>query len=184
MLATLIFILWAYGMYALLSRFFQPRGVHLRGRKRWRRYGWLSLAGAIGAGLGILVWLSFSLDREEHRLMLAGFLGTVYADGRPDQVDRRLEYPLVKPQAQGTEGQPVYTLLHPETPSSQLEPEKKAPKPRPHRKSTVEKSASPQSKGTKTVAKGAAAGDKTATKNQAKKKKPSTPPGTKPAASG
>jgi hypothetical protein len=182
-LATLVFILWAYGMYALISKFFQPKGGYLRGRSRWRRYGWLGLAGAIGAGLGFLLWLSLGADQADHRLQLSGFLGTVYAEGTPDKVDRRLQYPLVKPQAQGSQDQPAYALLHPETPSSQLEPEKKALKPRPSRKANLEKSPSAQVKGAKPAAKGANS-DKLTAKNQTKKKKHSTAPVTKKATSG
>ncbi len=166
-------------MYALLSKFFCHKGAPHRGRGRWRRYGWLSLAGA-SLGLGVLLWVSFSLDQEEHRLRLSGFLGTVYAEG--DQVDRRLEYPLVKPQAQGTEGQPVYALLHPETPASQLAPEKKAPKPRPSRKPKVEKTLNPQPKTAKAPAK--STGDKVTANSQAKKKKHPTPPAARKPAAG
>ena len=88
--------------------------------------------GCVGVGVAIILWSWISPDRQDQRLKLAGFLGTVYAEGWPDRVDR-LEYPPVKNQNQGAGEQPVYALLHPETPASQVEPEKKLPKPRPIR---------------------------------------------------
>jgi hypothetical protein len=168
-LPTLLFILWAYGMYALFTVILQRKGGHSRGRNRWPRVVWLILAGTVGAGLVLMIWLSFSPDQKHQNLKLTGFLGTVYAEGWPNKVDGRLEYPPTKAQQNPVPGdQPIYTLLHPETPASQMEPEKKAPKPRPVRKGKVTKSAATaKSKASAPVTKK----DKVAAKGKTKKKK-------------
>jgi hypothetical protein len=131
-LATLAVILWAYGMYALFSFIFQRQGSYLKSRSRWRKLPWLTLLGGVGAGLGIIFWCCFPTDKTDQRLRLTGFLGTVYAEAWPGRVDN-LNYPPVNNQSGGTGEQPVYSLLHPETPASQMAPEKKLPKPRPGR---------------------------------------------------
>lgn len=82
--------------------------------------------------MGLIFWCSLYPDKHDQRLRLAGFLGTVYAEGWPDRVDRLKDAP-VKNANQGASEQPAYALLHPETPASQVGPEKKLPKPRPSR---------------------------------------------------
>jgi hypothetical protein len=131
-LPTIAVILWAYGMYALVSFFLQRKGEELRGRNRWCRLTWLTVVVCVTAGVGLILWCWVAPGKNEQRLKLAGFLGTVYAEGWPDRVDRP-EYPPVKGQNQGADRKPVYALLHPETPASQIEPGKKLPKPRPSR---------------------------------------------------
>lgn len=163
------FILWAYGMYALFSIISHRKNGYPRGRSRWRRYGWLTLAGSLGAGLGVICWLSFTPDQENHRLKLAGFLGTVYAQGWLEQVDRPPECLLEKNQAQNPGKQPVYALLHPETPPTQVAPEKKGPKPRPNRKHQVGETSKVPGKGSKIVA-APSKKDKPVAKNRVKKK--------------
>jgi hypothetical protein len=156
-------------MYALFTVFIQRKGSHFRSKSRWRRLGWLTCLGAVGASLVLLIWLTFSPDQSHQNLKLTGFLGTVYAEGWPEKVGG-LEYPPAKAQqAQGPGDQPIYALLHPETPSAELAPEKKAPRPRPGRKSKLDKSAAPKSK----AKAGAAApkNEKVAAKSKAKKKK-------------
>jgi hypothetical protein len=170
-LATLAVILWAYGMYALFSFIFQRQGYYGRGRSRWRRFSWLALVGSIGALVGLIVWCGFSPDKSDQRLKLAGFLGTVYAEGWTGRVDH-LNYPPVQTQSRE---QPVYTLLHPETPAGQMEPEKKVPKPRPGRavkKGTAGPTGPKASKVSKTPT--AAKKSKKAAKIRTKKKKRST----------
>jgi len=131
-LPTLAVILWAYGTYALLSFIFKRKGGNLRNRSRWRKLSWLTLVGGISAGVGLIFWCCFSPVRHDQRLKLAGFLGTVYAEGWPSRVDR-LNYPPVQRQNQGAGEKPVYALLHPGTPVSEIEPERKLIKPRPSR---------------------------------------------------
>jgi hypothetical protein len=175
-LPTLAVILWAYGMYALFSYLVQRKGGHLRNRNRWRKLSWLTLVGSFGAGLGLIIWCCLSPDKNDYRLKLAGFLGTVYAEGWPDRVDEP-KFPPVKSQNQGAGEQPIYALLHPETPVSQMEPEKKLPKPRPVRVAKKGHSDSAQDKAGKTVKVVKAPAppskkDKVAAKNRAKKKRP------------
>jgi hypothetical protein len=171
-LPTLAVILWAYGMYALFAYFRQRRGGHLRARNRWGKLSWFTLTAMVGAGVALFSWCCLSPDKNDHRLKLAGFLGTVYAEGWPDRVDQ-VNFPPVKGQGSVTGEQPVYALLHPETPVSQLEPEKKLPKPRPGR--TVKKAVAPsaQDKAAKATAP-ASKKDKTAAKNRTNKKKRTT----------
>jgi len=175
LLPTLAVIFWAYGTYALFSFIFQRHGGYLRSRSRWRRFSWLTLVGGVSAVLALIVWCCFSPDKNDQKLKLAGFLGTVYAEGWPDRVDRA-NYPPVKSQNQGSGDKPVYALLHPETPAGQIEPEKKLPKPRPVRTAPKGSSLKAQDKAGKTskVAKGSGPStkkDKMAAKNRAKKKK-------------
>jgi hypothetical protein len=119
-------------MYALFSLVYHRQGGYVRTRSRWRKLSRLALAGGVAAGVGFIFWCCLYADKNDQRLKLAGFLGTVYAEGWPDRVDR-LQYPPVKSPNQGAPEQPAYALLHPETPASQIGPEKKLPKPRPNR---------------------------------------------------
>jgi hypothetical protein len=173
-LPTLAVILWAYGMYALFSYLLQRKGGHTRGQSRWRRLSGFTLVVGI-VGVGLILWCCYTPDKTDQRLKLAGFLGTVYAEGWPDRVDK-VEYPPVKAQNQGTGEQPAYALLHPETPTSQMEPEKKLIRPRPSRTvkkrhtSSVQEKSGKGAKATKTVT-SSSKKDKMAAKNRAKKKK-------------
>ena len=102
MLPTLAVILWAYGMYALISTVFRTQGGYLRSRSRGAR--WLARPAGRryrrgGFGLGLLLPQSF--DNQDHGLKLAGFLGTVWAEGWPDKVEGRVEYPPVKDHGPG-----------------------------------------------------------------------------------
>jgi hypothetical protein len=181
-LATLAVILWAYGMYALFSFMFQRQGGYVRSRSRWRKLSRFTLVGGVTLGMGLMVWCCLYPDKHDQRLKLAGFLGTVYAEGWPDRVDR-LQYPPVKSPSPGSSDQPAYALLHPETPASQMGPEKKLPKPRPGRAAPKKQAVASQDKPGKTakVTKAPAPSskkDKVASKTRAKKKsRPSAPGG-------
>lgn len=172
MLPTLVFILWAYGVYALISALPGRKGSRFRTRGSGRRYGWLALGASALVGLGLTVVLAQSFNEPDHNLNLAGFLGTVWAEG-PDKVDQRVEYPPIKAAAAGD--QPVYALLHPGTSPAELSQEKTAPKPRPIKKPKVHKAAAEPAKNAKAAAQKpkkdqvAAKGKAKAT---AKKKKP------------
>jgi hypothetical protein len=175
-LPTLVFILWAYGMYALISTLAGRKGAKFRARGPGRRYGWLALAAGGLVGLGLTVVLAQSFNEKDHNLKLAGFLGTVWAEGWPDQVDRGVEYPPIKDTAAGE--QPAYALLHPGTAPAELAQKKTLPKPRPIKKPKVRKPPVPQAKGAKPAVqvakkdKGAAKGKP---KTTTKKKKPAPP---------
>lgn len=125
-------------MYALFSFIFHRKSVQHRNRHHWRHLTWVTLMAGVTVGLGLILWCWIAPEKSDQRLRLTGFLGTVYAEGWPDRVDR-LEYPPVKAQSQTVEEKPVYALLHPETPSSQGEPEKKLIRPRPSRAAKTDK---------------------------------------------
>ena len=126
--------------------------------------------------MGLTVVLAQSFAEQDHNLKLAGFLGTVWAEGWPDKVDQRVEYPPMKSTAAGD--QPVYALLHPGTSPAELAQEKTAPKPRPVKKPKVRKASTEPAKGAKVTAQKPKK-DQVAAKGKAKtatkKKKPSPP---------
>ena len=180
MLATLAVVLWAYGMYALFSYFYHRQGGYVRSRSRWRKLSWLTRVAGVTAGVGVICWCCLCPDKHDQRLKLAGFLGTVYAEGWPDRVDH-LKDPPVKSANPGTSEEPAYALLHPETPASQIGPEKKLPKPRPSRVAPKRQVVAPPEKPVKIakVTKATAPPakkDKLAAKSRAKKKNRSPAP--------
>jgi hypothetical protein len=183
-LATLAVVFWAYGMYALFSYIFHRKGGQVRSQVRsrspWRKLGRLILVGGVTAGVGLIFWCCLYPDKHDQRLKLAGFLGTVYAEGWPDRVDRPKDPPVRSPNL-GASEQPVYALLHPETPASQVETEKKLPRPRPSRIASKGSSVAPRDKAGKSAkaAKASAAPskkDKIAAKSRATKKNRSSAP--------
>jgi hypothetical protein len=137
-------------MYALIAALAGRKGSRFRVRSPWRRYGWLGLVATTGIGLGLAVMLACSFNQEHQSLKLSGFLGTVWADGWPEQVERRLEDPPIKGTPAGD--QPVYALLHPGTSPAELAQEKTAPKLRPAHKPKVSKAPALQAKAAKAVA--------------------------------
>jgi len=175
-LPTLAVILWAYGMYALFSFIVRRRSGQPRAQSRGRKLSTFALVGGL-VGFGLILWC-FSSDKKDNRLKLTGFLGTVYAEGWPDRVDRG-DYPPVQAQNQGTGEKPAYALLHPETPTGQIEPEKKLIRPRPNAKkrqpASVNEKPGKTTKVTKTPAPSSKK-DKVAAKSRAKKKKRSSTP--------
>ena len=182
MVATLAVILWSYGMYALISFLFHRQGGYVRSRSRWRKLSRLILVAGVTAGTGLIVWCCLYPDKHDQRLKLAGFLGTVYAEGWPDRVDP-VQYPPVKTPNQGASEQPGYALLHPETADSQIGPEKKLPKPRPNRAASKRPAVASQDKAGKSAKVTKASvppskKDKVAAKSQPQKKnRPSAPSG-------
>jgi hypothetical protein len=174
-LHTLIFILCAYAMYALISALSGRKGSRLRARSPWRRYGWLALVASTGIGLVLAVVLANSFDRKNQSLKLSRVLGTVWAEGFPDKLERLVEDPSIK--TTPTRDQPAYALLHPGTSPSELSQEKRAPKPRPALKTKVQKAPAPQARVAETAAPKPPK-EQGAAKNEsktAKKKKTTTP---------
>jgi hypothetical protein len=169
-LATLIFILWAYGMYALISALSGRKGSGFKGRNPRKRYGWLALVAGVGVGLGLAVFLANSFDQDNHNLKLSGFLGTVWAEGWPDKVDRRVEFPPIKSTPAGKK--PVYALLHPGAAPAEMTKGKTTPKPRPLHKPKLRKSSVHKARRTKAHAKSAKKGKAIAkSKSKATKRK-------------
>jgi hypothetical protein len=181
-LPTLAVILWAYGMYALFSYMFRRKGGSSRGQSRGRKLFRFALMGSV-LGLGLLLWCCYSSDKQDQRLQLSGFLGTVYAEGWPQRVDK-MEYPPVKAANLGAVEQPVYALLHPGTPASQIEPEKKLIRPRPSRAAKKRQTSSIHEKAHKHVkvsktATSSSKKDKQAAKSRSKKRKRSSASGSR-----
>jgi hypothetical protein len=118
--------------------------------------------------LGLALALGQSFDEQHRDLQLAGFLGTVWAEGWPGDVSSRVDEPPIKATASGE--QPGYVLLHPGTPSSYLARQTMTPRPRPAPKPKIHKA--PGAKGTKNAARNqlAAAKDKSRAAIPKKKK--------------
>ncbi len=171
MLSALLFILWAYGMYALISTLSGRRAGTLRRGRSWRRLGWLGLLAGAGVGLGLALALAQSFDEQHQDLKLAGFLGTVWAEGWPGKLSPRVEEPPIKGTASGD--QPGYALLHPGTPSAELARNTVTPRPRPAPKPKIRKALG--AKGTKAAAQNQLAAAKDKPKTAISKKKPSAP---------
>jgi hypothetical protein len=136
-------------MYALISGLSRRKAGYYRGRSHGPGLRWLALLGTSVVGLAFILYLTGFYGHQDHRLKLAGFLGTVWAEGWPEKVERQ-DFPPVKDQGPGDK--PAYALLHPETPPVQVTSEKAGPKPRPVRKPKVRKAAGPQPKMAKAAA--------------------------------
>jgi len=172
-LPTLAVILWAYGMYALLSFIFQRKSGTSRNQSRGRKlFGYTLVTCALG--LGFFLWCCYVSNRHNQPLQLAGFLGTVYAEGLPGRVDK-LDYPPIKAVTLGAGEQPVYALLHPGTPVSQAEPDRKLIRPRPSRivkkRHTTTQAKSHKDAKVNKAGKHSSQKNKRATKNRGKKRK-------------
>jgi hypothetical protein len=124
LLPTILFILGAYALYALVliwcrwqrSRFLGSQG---KGRPRW-----LTLAGGAGfLGLFLLLLFWLAPASSDHTMRLAGMLGV--SDG--DQAlakQASLKAATLQLDQKPAGGQPPYALLHPESPPSLLPPAK------------------------------------------------------------
>ncbi len=175
MLSALLFILLAYGMYALISTLCGRRAGSLRRGRSWRRLGWLGVLASASVVLGsaLALVMAQSFDERHQDLKLAGFLGTVLAEGWPGKVSPRVEEPPIKGTASGD--QPGYAMLHPGTPSAEMARNTMTPRPRPAPKPKICKA--PGAKGTKAAAQNQLAAAKDKSKSATlKKKKPSAPP--------
>jgi outer membrane biosynthesis protein TonB len=178
---TLAVIILAYIIAALINIWPRRKKELWGSRSRGWRGGWLALAGA-GAGLGFILLLALTSKSSHQNLRIAGFLGTGWAEGQPEKAGPRQEYPQMKPQGPGE--QPVYALLHPETPGGQLGPDKKTPAARSLKKPKVQKLPTPQAKSAKS---GAVAPKKervATSKTKPKKKKQSSSPASPKATGG
>jgi hypothetical protein len=125
MLTTIALILAAY----LIQDYF------IAWSKRRRRY-YRTKKGGVSQNLFITALVSLviicgiavSLAKPHQERCIRAFLGTVYAENRPAEVDRASDYFPRK--GQKSESQPTYVFLNPGTPSSLV----KLPNPRPLRK--------------------------------------------------
>jgi hypothetical protein len=124
LLPTVLFIIAAYTVYALVvgwCRWQRSRFLDRRGKTRPR---WLTVAGG-AVILGVLLWIIFWLApaASDHNLRLAGILGV--SEGRAWLAEKDIfqKFSLHLDQ-EPTNGQPVYAFLHPESPPSLLPPAK------------------------------------------------------------
>lgn len=178
MLPTLGFILCAYGIYAICRAWSRRHRRQVRYCSRWRGGGRLTLVGATGVGVGLIIFISIlGLPSRYDNITSASIISTSWGhdpQGSGQTPARQENLPIKN---QGEPGRPIYAYLHPETPSSQLLPEETAPgtrslhkpkflKPRLHGKAKARKAVSRASK------KYRASG-----KIRLKKKKPHSPAG-------
>ncbi|MHB8068253.1 MAG: hypothetical protein ACYDIC_10180 [Desulfobaccales bacterium] len=172
MLPTLIFVVCAYLVYALVRicsghnrKQFQPYKCH----RSKARLGWI---GGTGVGLGIIILLFIvGLPCQDDNLRTASIISATWVQEpvMPAQAMQRQEMFPLKNQIE--QGQPAYAYLHPETPAPQMLPEKKARGPRRLQKPGVNKAA-PRAKAVKVVAKAPKKEKAPPAKTRAKKKKP------------
>lgn len=176
MLPTILFILGAYALYALVLIWCRWQRSRFLGRQGKGRPRWLTLAGGagfLGLFLFVLFWLAPATPNQTMRL--AGILGVAEGeDALAKQANLRAATLQLDEKPPG--GQPPYALLHPESPPSLLPPSKtlagsQLPKPK-AKKLTVQEA--DKSKAEARVSKK----DKAPGKVKAKKKKTATPPTT------
>jgi hypothetical protein len=123
-LPTILFILAAYALYALLMWWCRWQRAHLWARRNQARRRWLTLlgsAGILGLFLWLLVWLAPAA--RDQNLRLAGILGLSEGEMR---LAKQAPSPAaaLQPDTKSSNGQPAYALLHPASPPSLLPPAK------------------------------------------------------------
>jgi hypothetical protein len=124
LLPTILFILGAYGLYALAVVWCQWQRSRFLGRRSKGRPRWLTLTGGaifLGVFLSLLSWLAPA--NPDQKVKLAGILGMSEGElGLVKQADLRAATLHLEQTPPG--GQPAYALLHPESPPSLLPPAK------------------------------------------------------------
>ena len=174
MLPTLIFILVAYGLYALHTAWSRRHGDWLASRGRNRKSRRLMMAGSGLCLVGFIfasLWLPFDSQEKNQRLaelMVGQTDGWLMA-----RADPHVEYLPLKPPA--VVEKPVYPFLHPEATYAQSAPEKKPLPARTLRKPHLNKAANPKGKKSQLSSRTAPKG-KPAGKGTLKKKKGEAPP--------
>lgn len=122
-LPSILFFVAAYGVYALMLAWCRRQRFRFQ-EKAAPRPRWLILlrgAALLGLLLGLAFWLK--PDLRDQKLKLAGILGL------SEEVTLRSHQelpPVMTPPLKegGEKGQPVYALLHPESPPTLLPPAK------------------------------------------------------------
>ncbi len=169
MISTVVFILGAYGCYALYTVSYQrqgrrPQGLHGRSKTTWllRAAGGLGLAGL----LGFLIWNSS--HSREHQVKLATIMGITGTESMaPSRAGGSLEQIPLNLSQPG--GRPAYALLHPETPAVQIPPPKKVGPAKPFGKGKLAAGPAPRAPKPKAVSKSSKK-DKAPGKTRLKKK--------------
>jgi hypothetical protein len=124
LLPTILFILGAYGLYALVLVWCRWQRSRFTGRRRQGRPRWLTLAGGavfLGIFLCLTTWLAPS--NPDQKMKLAGILGV--SEGDIDLAKQAsLRAATLHLEQKPPNGEPAYTSLHPESPPSLLPPAK------------------------------------------------------------
>jgi hypothetical protein len=169
LLPTLVFILIAYGLYALHIAWSRRQGDWLASRERDRKSRRLLMAGSGLCLVGLIfasLWLPFDSPEENQRLaelMVGQTDGWLMA-----RADPHVEYLPIKTPA--TVEKPVYPFLHPEATYVQSAPGKKPLPARTLRKPHLKKAAVAKGKKSQLSSR-TAQKDKSAGKGTLKKKK-------------
>jgi hypothetical protein len=124
LLPTILFILVAYALYALVMLWCRWQSFRFLGSRTRARPRWLTLVGGAGV-LGLILWLIFWLAPKtpDHKVRLAGILGV--SEGEAWLVKKAAALTVPPPLNQKPpNGEPAYALLHPESPPSLLPPAK------------------------------------------------------------
>jgi hypothetical protein len=72
--------------------------------------------------LVIICGIAVSLAEQNEKPSINGFLGTVWAETRPEKINRSLDYFQIN--GQKSESKPTYVFLNPGTPSDLIKPPK------------------------------------------------------------
>jgi hypothetical protein len=123
LLPTILFIIAAYTLYALVLGWCQWQRSRFLDRPSKARSRWLTRAGS-ALILGLLLWVILWLapPAPEQNLRLAGILGVTEGEVWLAKKDMAPTVPLQLDQ-KPPNGQPVYALLHPESPPSLQPPD-------------------------------------------------------------
>ncbi len=126
LLPTVLFILAAYALYALVMWWCRWQRAHLWAKRHQDRARWPTFLGS-AAILGLFLWLLLWLApaARDQNLRLAGILGLTEGDPKLAEPDPP-PAPVLQPETKAANGQPVYALLHPASPPS-LQPPRKPP---------------------------------------------------------
>jgi hypothetical protein len=120
-LATIGFILCAYGIYAIVRAWTRHHRNRTTPYRQWQRRRRLTLVGGTGVGVGIILLIAIlGLPNHYDNLKTASIISTSWGhdNWKPGQDMPRQEVLPIKPQ--NVPGQPVYAYLHPESPPAQL----------------------------------------------------------------
>jgi len=121
-LPTILFIIGAYALYALVVVWCRWQRSRFLGRRGPDKPQWLTLAwGAVFLGLFLCLISGLAPSTSDQKIRLAGILGVSEGqEGLAKQAALRAASPQVDQKPPG--GQPAYALLHPESPPSLTPP--------------------------------------------------------------
>jgi len=124
LLPTILFILAAYGIYALIVAWCRRQNYRFQRTQAKARPRWVTLAGG-AIILGFTLWLIFWLTppTQGQKVSLAGILGLTEGEARlASKAAPHKPLPSLRQQQPG--GEPVYAHLHPTSPPTLSPPTK------------------------------------------------------------